>query len=112
MVLTASWSPQWAGLPQASFSAPASARGGAEVQMRVHPGPAQPLPEAWCWISAHSPDSQVEGASSLGPSGRKHLLRPHRSLLRGVCSQADTGLSPPRSSGPAPSPPAVVSDAP
>ena len=40
MVLTRPWSPQWAGLPQAAFSAPASARGGAAVQM----GSIQDLP--------------------------------------------------------------------
>ena len=39
-VLTRPWSPQWAGLPQAAFSAPASARGGAAVQM----GSIQDLP--------------------------------------------------------------------
>ena len=42
-VLTGPWSPQWAGLPQASFSPPASARGGAAMQIGVHPGPAQPI---------------------------------------------------------------------
>ena len=112
MVLIEPWSPQWAGLPQASFSAPAFARGGAEVQMRVHPGPAQPLPEPWCWISAHSPDLQVEGASSLGPSGRKHLLRPHRSLLRGLCSQSRPRAESPQELRPRPQPWVAVSDAP
>ena len=104
MVLTEPWSPQWAGLPQAFFSASASARGGAEMQMRVHLGPAQPLPEPWCWISAHSPDSQVEGASSLEPSGRKQLLRPHRSLLRGLCSQSGHTAESPQELRPRPQP--------
>ena len=56
MVLTASWSPQWAGLPQASCSPPASIRGGTAMQIGVLSGPTLPLLEPWWWSSGQGSD--------------------------------------------------------
>ena len=55
--------------------------------MGVHPGPAKPLPEPWCWSCAHSPDCRGGRGFPLGNTWRKPLLRPHRSLLRELCRQ-------------------------
>lgn len=57
------------------------------MQMRVHPGPAQSLPESCSWSSSHNPDSEVEEASPLESPWEEAPAEPHRSLLRGLCSR-------------------------
>ena len=54
-MVTQTLDPTWAGLTQASFSPPPSALGGAVHANGLHPVTAQPLPEPWCWSSAHTP---------------------------------------------------------
>ena len=95
MVLTEPWSPQWAGLPQAAFSAPASARGGAAVQM----GSIQDLPSPSLSPGA---GEQLTGQTQ-GEVGATHFDPLGGSTCSGHSARReDTLLTAPRSTDPAP----------
>ena len=54
------------------------------MQMCVHPVNAQPLPEPWCWSSAHTQTEEDGGWLHPWESpGRKHLLTPHEGPFSG-----------------------------
>ena len=57
------------------------------MQMCVHPVTAQPLPEPWCWSSAHTQTEEDGGWLHLlgEPWGEAPAETTQSSLLRGLC---------------------------
>ena len=99
------------GVPKVCWAAPglhfppAHARGGAAMQMGVHPRLAQPLLEPWCWSSAHSPD--WAGGRALPPREplRRSTCWDYAGPYSGVSAvREDTLLSPPQEHRPRPQP--------